>query len=121
MTFSSDLARFKTKVTTAVPAVAAASGDIVFREWVHGGPITGAPGQPVARSGSPNDGELRDSYTHERQSDGSSVTQTDCRYAADVEDNVHGFTFASGGPHGQKLVIAGWKNVVAAAVAEVAR
>lgn len=102
-------------------AVFTKATDLAFASVVHGSPLTGAPGQPVAPAGVPNAGELRDSWTLDRSTPKTAVIGTAVDYAEDVEEALHGQHFHSGGPHSVALTAANFDRVLDAAVREVAR
>ena len=78
-----------------------------FRSIVYGSEITGAPGQPVSQENVEEAGKLRDSWTEARLDANTALISTDVAYAPDVEDNLKGQHFHTGGPHGLKLTVAG--------------
>lgn len=121
MSFADQIAQFTAKTSANVRAVHAEASTLTFESVVEGSAITGAAGQPVAQSGSPNDGELRDSWKKEAVSPTETVISTDSSYAQDVEDNIHGFTFKNHGPHSVKQTVANFDLIVDAAVAKVAK
>lgn len=121
MSFADDVDRFTAKVVANADRVFERSGELFFDSVRDGSPLTGAPGQPVGVSGSPNDGELYRSWTTSRTGDTITIA-SDAPYAADVEDNVNGAQFHNHGPHSAKLSVAGFATgIVPAAVAELER
>lgn len=121
MSFTDDIQHFIAKANADLHAVHDAASDLTFESIVEGSAITGAPGQPVAQSGSPNDGELHDSWTKTAVSPTETLIATDSSYAQDVEDNIHGFHFANHGPHSVAMTRLGFDAIVDAAVARVVK
>lgn len=112
MTFASQLARFAQKVETRSTAVFV--GTVVeLRDSIKfGSSMTGAPAMPVAPGEFLRSGALRDSVTVNYPDPNTALIYTTSPYAIDVETNVKGHTFHSGGPHGWGLTIAAAPRVV---------
>lgn len=87
--------------------------DEMFRSIVEGSEITGAPGQPVGKSG-----KLRDSWTQEKSAT-DTVTSSDAPYAQAVEENWGNVDFANHGPHSAKITVVAFPRVVEAVVQKV--
>lgn len=100
-------------------AVVSRVGDLAFHEIVYGGPISGAPGQPVAAPIFEKAGVLRDSWNRTQKTPDLITIWTVLRYADDVEDNLKGVRFRTGGPHSVKLVVLAGPRYVAQAVQEI--
>lgn len=112
MNFADQLKRFAT--TTEKKTAAVFVGTVVeLRDSIKfGSALTGAPAMPVAPGRFFRSGRLRDSVTVNYPNATTAVIYTTSVYAVDVEDNPQGIQFASGGPHGWKLTIAGFGRVV---------
>lgn len=121
MSFADSMQQFIAKTAADLHAVHEVASDLAFESIVEGSAITGAPGQPVSESRSPNDGELRDSWTKTAVSPTETLIATDLPWAPDVEDNIHDFHFANHGPHSVALTRLGFDAIVDAAVAKVVR
>ena len=83
MSFASELAAFRIKVTRAVPAVYVGVATRAHRSIKGVGspdPVTGAPGQPV------DSGFLKNSWTLDIGKDVATI-QTNVAYARVIEDN----------------------------------
>jgi hypothetical protein len=98
-----------------------AMGDRAFTSIVEGSSLTGAPGQPVGVSGSPEDGKLRDSFELALPNPYEFTVLTDVGYAPDVEDNVRNVQFHNHGPHSVKRTISSFDRIVADAVGAVVK
>lgn len=119
--FLGDIARFNVNVLAKAPsAVFDGVIDETFRSIVDGSQLTGAPSLPTAPDGVPNAGKLRDSVTVTRPDANTAVISTDVDYASNVEDNLEGAHFHTGGPHGWKLTVAGFPRIVQAVGQRVA-
>lgn len=86
----------------------------MFRSIVEGSEITGAPGQPVGKSG-----KLRDSWTQEK-SDTATVTSSDAPYATAVEENWGNVDYANHGPFSVTHTVAGFGRIVESVARDVA-
>jgi hypothetical protein len=101
MSFSGDLTRFVSKTERRTQDVFTTFVVLAHESIQTGSPITGAPGQPV------DTGNLRNSWGIEFETPTQALISSPVEYAPFVEDNVRGVTFRVGGPHSQKLTIAG--------------
>lgn len=108
------------RLRALVSARFAAATNMAFASIVHGSPLTGAPGQPVAPIDQPNAGKLRDSWAIERPDPNTAIIGSTASYASDVEENVHDAHFHTGGPHGVKLTAANFDRLLDAAQREAA-
>lgn len=120
MSFASDLAAFRLKVTHAVPAVYVGVATRAHKSIVGDGapdPVTGAPGQPV------DTGYLKNSWTL-AIGKVEALIQTNAKYARAIEDGIgpHGpLTLRSrvGGFHSVGLTITGASAIQRQVVAEL--
>lgn len=119
MGFAADLQRAAATEFAKCRAVHARVADLAFDSIVHGSALTGAPGQPVAAPIFEKAGALRDSWKRTQTSPDVITISTDFRYADDVEDNLKGFRFRSGGPHSVKLTVLAAPRLVAQATQEI--
>lgn len=111
MSARDDMQRVVIKVRTRSRALLDGCALAAHTEYKVGGPITGAPGQPVDK------GALRNSIQLEKISDDAWQSSTTLPYATAIEDGVgpHGpLTLRSsvGGFHSRKLVVTGFQNIV---------
>lgn len=110
--FAEQLKRVVQKAEARTLAIHVGSAEMAFESIVHGSLVTGAPALPVAPGNAPNAGKLRDGVTLEFPDATSAEITTPVPYAPDVEDNLRGVHFHSGGPHGWKLTAAGYPRIV---------
>lgn len=120
MGFADDIRQQTAAAMEDVHAIHETLADLAFDEIVHGGPISGAPGQPVAAPIFEKAGYLRDSYTKQRVDADTIVISSDSGYAPVVEDNLRGVRFRDGGAHSVKLVVLASDRLLAAATQQVA-
>lgn len=112
MTFASQLQRFAQNVQRNNTAAFHASVAELRDSVKFGSSTTGAPAMPVAPSEFPRAGALRDSVTVSYPDPNTALIYTTSPYAKDVEDNVKGHTFHSGGPHGWAMTAAAGVRVI---------
>lgn len=118
MSAREDMQRIVMRIDAKNRAVFVGSAAIVQSELTVGGPITGAPGQPV-RSGA-----LRASYIPEFVDDHTWQSTSGLPYAEGIENGVgpHGpiqIRSSVGGSHSIKLIRAGFPAIVAHVTREV--
>ena len=80
--FADQLHNFTAKVPRVTQAAFVGTVTAAWHSIQFGSPITGAPGQPVAR------GELRDSWQISEQTRTSALISTDKKYALSNEDGI---------------------------------
>lgn len=102
-----------------VHKVFANSATAAHESIVNGSVVTGAPPLPVDPNPDAKAGELKDSVELVFSSPTSARISTPVKYAPNVEDNLRGVSFRSGGPHGWKLTIAGFDRIVAVEAAKL--
>lgn len=118
--FSSGLAQFKERTIQRLGATFVGT-TVELRDSVKlGSAMTGAPAMPVAPGQFARAGALRDSVTLGYPDPNTAILYTTSPYAVDVEDNVKGHQFASGGPHGWKLSVASFSRIVNAVAKRMA-
>lgn len=121
MGFAADLQRAGATIFAKCHAIYERVADLAFDSIVHGSALTGAPGQPIAAPIFEHAGALRASWKQTQASPNVITISTDFGYAPFVEDNLKGFRFRSGGPHGVKLTVLAADRIVAAAMQQVQR
>jgi hypothetical protein len=117
--FAANLQRNAAAVFAKCRAIHVRVADLAFDSIVHGSALTGAPGQPVASPIFARSGALRDSFTRTQTGPNVITISTNFGYADDIEDNLKGFRFRSGGPHGVKLTVLAAPRLVAQAAQEI--
>ena len=117
--FDATFRQFTVEAERRARAVFVAGAELTLDSIVHGSSVTGAPGQPVAQGGVPHAGKLRDSWTLTYPEATSAEIASDVPYAGDVEDNLFGAHFHSGGPHSVKLTAVSFDRLVDQAAVHV--
>jgi hypothetical protein len=119
MGFAADITRAAAAKFAECRAVHVRVADLAFDSIVNGSALTGAPGQPVAAPIFEKAGALKASWKRTQTSPNVITIWTDFGYADDVEDNLKGFRFRSGGPHGVKLTVLAAPRLVSQAMQDV--
>lgn len=119
MGFADQLKGFSAKAQQRLTATRDGVDTEVFRSIVDGSELTAAPGQPFDPvSSDKNAGELRDSWTLEKDGD-TTVISTPVDYAVAVEYNLRGVHFRNHGAHSRDMTVAGFSRVVEAVTERV--
>lgn len=114
MSFADQMNAFVAKSKKNLGAIREGTDDEMFRSIVDGSELTGAPGQPVGKSG-----KLRDSWTQEKSAT-DTVTSSDAPYATAVEENWGNVDYSNHGPHSLKITVVAFPRVVEAVAQRVA-
>lgn len=120
MSFAQDLERFARATEKTSIAVFDATVVDMRDSITIGSAVTGAPAMPVAPGQFKRAGALRDSITVSYADPNTAMIYTTSPYAIDVEDNVKGHQFHTGGPHGWKLTVAAFSRVLAMVTTRIA-
>lgn len=113
MGYADDIARFQNRVRRRAELLFRQLEEDVYDSIVEGSPVTGSKGQPVRT------GRLKDSWEIETGADGLTYIFTEIPYAGKIErGNWKRRESKGGGPRSLSLTIAGWRNLVASALAK---
>ena len=112
MSFTAQLQTFALKVEERSRSVHINTAIELHRSVKFGSALTGAPAMPVAPNDFPRAGALKESITLTYPDENTALIYTTKPYAPDVEDNVKGHQFNTGGPHGWKMTQAAFPRIV---------
>lgn len=115
MGFADQMNGFVAKSKKNMVAIREGTDEEMFRSIVDGSEITGAPGQPIGKSG-----KLHDSWTQEKSAT-DTVTSSDAPYATAVEENWGNVTYENHGPFSVTHTVAAFGRVVESVVARIAQ
>jgi hypothetical protein len=121
MSFTGSIQTFALKTPQRIRAVHVISAVEIQRSVKFGSELTGAPEMPVAPNDFPRAGALKASITLTYPDENTALIYTTKPYAPDVEDNVKGHQFNTGGPHGWKLTQAAFPRIVETVAKRVAK
>lgn len=113
--FAAQLAAWGTEAAQDVQAIFDGTLDELARSVIDGSELTGAPGQPVGKTG-----RLKRSWKTARPAPDIGEVSTDVEYAPIVEDGEMRLHSPVGGSHSVKLTVAGFDNIVDAVAQRVA-
>lgn len=112
MSFSDQLRAFAASTTAKATAIHQGVAVMAYQSWVEGSSVTGAPELPIAQGDAPTVGKLRRGVRLTYPDPNTALVYTTVEYAEDVEHNLRGVQFHSGGAHGWKLTVTGFPRIV---------
>lgn len=119
MGFADELRRFAATTERNAMAVHQEVVVAVKSSWVNGSAETGAPVLPIASGDGPTIGRLRRGVRVAYPDPNTALVYTTVPYAGEVEENLRGVHFHSGGPHGFKLTVAGFPRLLDSATKRI--